>query len=367
MIYLDNAATTRISEPVLNAMMPYLREEYGNPSSAYSLGIKARDAIEEAREKVAHLINAEPEEIYFTSGGSEANNWAIDGYTTLTSKIEHPSILNRFCGKSVCVDGKGFVNTNIIRQEVSDVAWGLVSVMTANNEIGTIQPVREIADICNEHDVYFHTDAVQAFGQIPINVKAMKIDLLSASGHKIHAPKGVGCLYVREGVEIAPLISGGHQESGKRAGTENVASIVGFGEAAYQAEKTMSSRSEYVTQMRDYLIKNLCNEITGSHINGSMEHRLPGNISLTINRVSAETLVFMLDRLYGICISAGSACTTGSQKPSHVLKAIGLSDDEARSTIRLSLDETLTIDDANGVIEALKSCTARLRGIKWNH
>ena len=381
MIYLDNAATTPISDPVLKAMSPFLREDFGNASSAYELGKKSRDAIKEARKYIAQLINAKPEEIYFTSGGTEANNWAIKGmylasrhdyspriYNLLTTKIEHPSIINALdsvCDLTIdnryrpgmCAPDVGGCVLNILP---SIHATDAVSIMFANNEIGTIQPIKEIGELCKENNVLFHTDAVQAFGQIPIDVKAMNIDMLSASGHKIHAPKGIGCLYIRNGVKITPFMHGGHQERGMRAGTENVAAIVGFGEAAYQAKRTMKKRMKQITTMRDYMWQRIYKEIPDCFINGDLVNRLPGNISVTFRGIEGESLVMMLDKL-GICISAGSACTTGNPTPSHVLKAIGLTDAEAHGTIRITLDEKLKLDEANYVIDSLKQCVERLR------
>ena len=380
-IYLDNAATTKVSEPVLKAMMPYLSNLYGNASSAYDLGKMSRDAIDQARKYIADLINAEPEEIYFTSGGSEANNWAIKGlermkknlglpFTIVTNEIEHPSVINA-CGsvagvvkgndtvfqpETPSVDRNGFVVIN----EEAVASADLVSVMFANNEIGTIQPIAEIGKMCRDNDTLFHTDAVQAFGHIPIDVKAMNIDMLSASGHKIHAPKGIGCLYIRKGVEIEPLIHGGHQERSMRAGTENVAFIVGFGEAAYQAKRTMKKRMKKTETMRDYLWERIRNEIPDCFMNGDRKNRLPSNLNITFEGIEGESLVLMMDKL-GICISAGSACTTGDVKPSHVLKAIGLTDEQAHGTVRISLDEKLKLDDANYVVESLKKCVDRLR------
>lgn len=364
MIYLDNAATTQISEPVLKEMLPFLYDQYGNASSAYDLGMKSRKAIEQARKYVAELINAEPEEIYFTSGGTEANNWAtVNYFSTLTSAIEHPSILkSTFACQTVGVDAKGFVSTEDILQEIEDTAWSLVSIMFANNEIGTIQPIEQIGKICREHNIPFHTDAVQAFGQIQIDVKKMNIDMLSASGHKIHAPKGVGCLYISKNVRIDPMMHGGHQENGMRAGTENVAAIAGFGEAAYQAKRTMRKRMKKITTVRNYIWERIKRDIDHCFVNGDMVKRLPGNLNITFEGIDGESLVSMLNNCKDpICISAGSACTSGSRTPSHVLKAIGLTDQQAMSTVRLTLDEKLTLDDANYVVDSIKKCVERLR------
>lgn len=383
MIYLDNAATTQISEPVLKEMLPFLYDQYGNASSAYDLGMKPRKAIEQARKYVAELINAEPEEIYFTSGGSEANNWAIKGTwfsdnpicigadEIITSNIEHPSVINAVehieyyhGAESVFLP----VAKDGILQPIPFVTADfdnifMVSVMFANNEIGTIQPIEKIGKMCREHNVLLHTDAVQAFGQIPIDVKKMNIDMLSASGHKIHAPKGVGCLYIRKGISISPLIHGGHQENGMRAGTENVAAIAGFGEAAYQAKRTMRKRMKKITTVRNYIWERIKRDIDHCFVNGDMVKRLPGNLNITFEGIDGESLVSMLNNCKDpICISAGSACTSGSRTPSHVLKAIGLTDQQAMSTVRLTLDEKLTLDDANYVVDSIKKCVERLRG-----
>lgn len=361
MIYLDNAATTPIKEEVLTAMLPYLKGEFGNASSVYALGRASRKAIEHAREQIASLINAHPEEIYFTSGGTEANNWALNDMIALVSDIEHPSILKRAYGETLSVDQHGFVNLVRLRNALG-LDWDVVSVQFANNEIGTIQPVQEIGRLCKQYDVYFHTDAVQAIGHIPIDVQAMRIDMLSASGHKFGAPKGVGFLYVRKGVTIKPFMRGGHQEKGLRAGTENVAGIVGMGVAAELASKTMENRANKERTVRALMIKRLEEEIPNVHDNGPLEEKdcLPGIINLTIDGVDGESLVMMLDTM-GICISAGSACNSESIKPSHVLKAIGLTDEQAHSTVRISLSDTTRVQEAHYTVDAIKRCVERLR------
>ena len=389
MIYLDNAATTQVSEAVMVAMAPYNYNNFGNASSAYEIGRQARDAIEKARKYVADLINAESEEIYFTSGGSEANNWAIKGtfdyYSTIgyledgfdrkyiaTSPIEHPSVL------ATChhVDYSMGAELSILPIESNGVLnmgddycccgqlelnrTFLISVMFANNEIGTIQPIADIGKMCRDHNILFHTDAVQAFGQIPIDVKAMNIDMLSASGHKIHAPKGIGCLYVRKGVPIYPLIHGGHQEHLKRAGTENVVAIVGFGEAAYQAKRRMKKNAKKVAAVRDIICDRLLNEVPDCHVNGDISNRLPNNLSITFKDIDNESLVLMLDKM-GICVSAGSACMTGDVVPSHVLKAIGLTDEQVYGTIRITPSASTTSFEANMAVDAIKKCVEILR------
>lgn len=361
MIYLDNAATTPIKEEVLNAMMPYLKEDFGNASSVYVLGQASRKAIEHAREQIAAVINAQPEEIYFTSGGTESNNWALNDMVSLVSDIEHPSVLKRAYGETLPVDEHGFVNLVRLRNALG-LDWDVVSIQFANNEIGTIQPVQEIGRLCKQYDVYFHTDAVQAFGKVPIDVQAMCIDMLSASGHKFGAPKGVGFLYVRKGTKIKSFMRGGHQERGLRAGTENVAGIVGMGVAAELANKTMANRASKERTIRALMIKRLEEEIPNVHDNGPLNEKeyLPGIINLTIDGVDGESLVMMLDTM-GICISAGSACNSESIEPSHVLKAIGLTDEQAHSTIRISLSDTTRVQEAHYTVDAIKRCVERLR------
>lgn len=361
MIYLDNAATTPIKEEVLNAMMPYLKEDFGNASSVYALGQASRKAIEHARGQIATVINAQPEEIYFTSGGTESNNWALNDMVSLVSDIEHPSVLKRAYGETLPVDEHGFVNLVRLRNALG-LDWDVVSIQFANNEIGTIQPVQEIGRLCKQYDVYFHTDAVQAFGKVPIDVQAMRIDMLSASGHKFGAPKGVGFLYVRKGTKIKSFMRGGHQEQGLRAGTENVAGIVGMGVAAELANKTMANRASKERTIRALMIKRLEEEIPNVHDNGPLNEKeyLPGIINLTIDGVDGESLVMMLDTM-GICISAGSACNSESIEPSHVLKAIGLTDEQAHSTIRISLSDTTRVQEAHYTVDAIKRCVERLR------
>ena len=361
MIYLDNAATTPIKDEVLDAMMPYLKGDFGNASSVYALGRASRKAIDHAREQIASVINAKPEEIYFTSGGTESNNWALNDKVCLVSDIEHPSILKRAYGETLPVDEHGFVNLVRLRNALG-LDWDVVSIQFANNEIGTIQPVAEIGRICQRYDVTFHTDAVQAFGQVPINVDAMRIDMLSASGHKFGAPKGIGFLYVRNGTEIKPFMRGGHQEHGMRAGTENVAGIVGMGVAAEIARKTMDARASKERSIRALMLKRLEEEIPNLHDNGTLDEKdcLPNNINITIDGVDGESLVLLLDTM-GICISAGSACTSESIEPSHVLKAIGLTDEQAHSTVRITLSDTFRVQEAHYTVDAIKKCVERLR------
>ena len=367
--YFDNAATTAIKEKVLMEMFPYLTNSYGNPSSMYSLGRHSKKAIEEARSKVASLIKANQKEIYFTSCGSESDNIAIKGFAyanqnkgkhIITTQIEHHAILET-CetlqrqGYEVTylnVDKEGIVNLNELINSIRQDTI-LISIMFANNEIGTIQPIQEISKIAQMHNIAFHTDAVQAAGNVPIDVKKMGIDMLSMSAHKIHGPKGVGALYVRNGIEFEKYINGGHQEKNKRAGTENVAGIVGLGEACKIAEKNLEYHIQYLTKLRDYYIKRILEEIPNAKVNGSTEKRLPGNANVCFKDVDAQELLFKLDEA-GICASAGSACNTGTQSPSHVLTAIGLTAEESKGALRTTFGEDNTFEDIDYLIECLK-------------
>ena len=352
--YFDNSATTRIKEEVLEEMFPYLSIQYGNPSSIYSIGRNAKRAIEESRKRVASLINCKPEEIYFTSCGSESDNTALKGiaYNNLekgkhiiTSKIEHPAILNTcenlqkhgFEISYVGVNKDGIINLeelkNLIRKDTI-----LISIMFANNEIGTIQPIEEIAQIAHKNNIIFHTDAVQAVGNIPIDVEKMKIDMLSLSGHKIYAPKGIGALYIKKGIEFERFIDGGHQEKNKRAGTENVAEIVGLGKACKIANQNIDQYQEKLKNLRDYCLNKIKENIPEIHINGTMEKRLPGNINISFKNVESNELLFRLDEL-GICASGGSACSSGDNNPSHVLTAIGTPSELAKGAIRFTFGD----------------------------
>jgi len=377
-VYADNAATTQISDRVLEAILPWLKEGYGNPSSIYALGRNSKLAIEKAREKVAAAIGADPAEIYFTGCGSEADNWAIKGAMSrlakkgknhfITSAIEHHAVLHT----ADALKKRG-VETTLVRVDAGgrvspeDVAaairpeTGLVSIMFANNEIGTIQPIAEIAAVCRERGVLFHTDAVQAVGAVPINVKELGVDMLSLSGHKLHAPKGVGALYIRKGVYIDNLIDGGGQERSKRAGTENVASIVGLGEAMEYAAATLEERTAKTLKMRERLIDGLIG-IERCRLNGSRENRLPGNVNISFEGVEGESLLLMLD-LQGICASSGSACTSGSLDPSHVLLAIGLPAEVAHGSLRLSINDCNSEEDVDYILEKLPPIIERLRSM----
>ena len=377
-IYADNAATTSLAPQVLDEMMPYLTTEYGNASSLYDFGSRAKTAVNLARERVAAAIGALPNEIYFTGGGSESDNWAIKGVAEkmalkgkkhiISSAFEHHAVLH--CLKKL--EKQGFEVTllpvhenGIVRIEELKAAiredTALVTIMYANNEIGTIQPISEIGEICKEKGIIFHTDAVQAVGNVEIDVKASNIDLLSMSSHKFHGPKGVGALYIRRGVVLPNLIDGGAQERGKRAGTENTAGIVGLGKAIELAVSTMAKRNEKLTQIRDYLIDNAL-KIERSRVNGDRVHRLPGNVSLCFEGIEGESLLLMLD-LKGVCASSGSACTSGSLDPSHVLLSIGLPHEIAHGSLRLSFSDENTIEDAKYILSVLPEIIERLRSM----
>lgn len=375
-IYLDNAATTQVYPEVLKAMNPYFTQFYGNPSSIYGFAAKAGEAVEKARESLAALIGADREEIYFTGGGSESDNWALkavaEGYGKkgkhiITTKIEHHAVLNT-CdylerrGYEITrlnVNGSGMVNPDELKKAIRPDTI-LISVMAANNEIGTIQPLEKIGKIAKKHGILFHTDAVQAFGHIPLDVDKMQIDLLSASGHKLNGPKGIGILYIRKGIRLPSFIHGGGQEKGRRAGTHNVPGIAGFGKAAELAGKTMEERIAYESGLRDYLIERILKEIPYSRLNGDLKSRLPNNAHFCFRYLEGESLLMLLDRK-GICASSGSACTSGSLDPSHVLLAIGLPHEIAHGSLRLTLSEKNTKEEMDYLIEELKKIVKRLR------
>ena len=378
MIYLDNAATTKVNKKVLESMMPYFSEIYCNPSAAYSFATKGRIAIEEARNHAAKLIGASDMEIYFTSGGSESDNWAIKavaesfsdkGKHIITTKIEHHAVLHTceylerhgFDITYLNVDSDGKVRLDELKKSIREDTI-LISVMTANNEIGTIQPVAEIGKIAHEKGILFHTDAVQAYGHIPINVDEMNIDLLSASGHKFNGPKGVGIMYIRKGVKIRSFIHGGSQERGRRAGTYNVPGIAGLGTAAKLAMENMAKRAEKEKELRDYVIDRISAEIPYTVLNGHREDRLPNNINFCFRFVEGESVLIMLDQA-GICASSGSACTSGAIDPSHVLRAIGLNDEMAHESLRLTLSYENTKEEIDTVVGELKRIVERLRGM----
>ena len=377
-IYLDNAATTRTAQEVVDAMIPYFTENYGNPSSIYELGQRSKEAITTAREQIAEVIGAKPEEIYFTAGGSEADNWALKaaceayekkGKHIITTKIEHHAILHtcEYLEKKgvevtyLDVDENGLVDLDALQKAIRPDTI-LISIMFANNEIGTIEPVKEIGMIAKEHGILFHTDAVQAFGQVPIDVDDMHIDMLSSSAHKSNGPKGIGFLYIRKGVKIRSFVHGGAQERKRRAGTENVPAIVGYGVAAKRAADTMEERTARERQLRDDFIKRVEKEIPYVKLNGHPDKRLPNNINFSFRFIEGESLLIMLD-MKGIAGSSGSACTSGSLDPSHVLLAIGLPHEIAHGSLRLSLGEDTTKEDLDYTLEQIKEIIQKLRDL----
>lgn len=378
LIYMDHAATTAVRPEVLDAMLPYFTEKYGNPSSVYTFASRNKDVINVSRDIIADSIGAKPEEIFFTGGGSESDNWALKaaaeaysekGRHIITTKIEHHAILHTcqylekqgFDVTYLDVDEKGMVDTDRLEASIRPDTI-LISVMTANNEIGTIEPVSRIGAIAHEHGILFHTDAVQAYGQIPLDVNAMNIDMLSCSGHKLNGPKGVGFLYVRSGVKIGSFIHGGQQERGRRAGTENVPGIVGMGKAAELAVLSMNERMGRETEIRDYMIRRIMAEIPYSRLNGHESERLPNNINISFQFVEGETILIMLD-MAGICASAGSACTSGSVDPSHVLTAIGLPKEISHGAVRLTLGYENTMEEGDFVVDNLKRIVENLRNM----
>lgn len=378
MIYLDNASTTQVSEAVLQEMLPFFRQIYSNPSAVYHFAEESKKAVEHARIQTAEIIGAKPEEIYFTSGGSESDNWAlkavaeayaIKGRHIITSKIEHHAILHTCAylekqGYEITyldVDQNGVISLDELKHAIRPDTI-LLSVMTANNEIGTIEPIAEIGRIAHENGILFHTDAVQAYGHIPIHVNEMQIDMLSASGHKLHAPKGVGLLYVRKDVAIRSLIHGGSQERNRRAGTLNVPAIVGFGKAVEIAGETMTERIRQETGLRDHLIRRVLSEIPDTRLNGHPTDRLPNNASFCFRFIEGESLLILLDQV-GVCASGGSACTSGSLDPSHVLLAIGLPPEIAHGSFRLTLSEMTTLREIDFVVDELKRIVEKLRNM----
>ena len=377
-IYLDNAATTRTSPAVVEAMLPYFSEHYGNPSAIYGLGQENKNAISEARGKIAAVLGAQNREIYFTAGGSEADNWALKaaceaygarGKHIITTRIEHHAILHTceyleqrgFDVTYVDVDEYGVVKMDELRAAIRPDTI-LISVMFANNEIGTLQPIGEIGALARERGILFHTDAVQAFGQVPIDVDALHIDMLSASGHKFHGPKGIGFLYIRQGVKIRSFLHGGAQERKRRAGTENVPGIIGMAKAAEIARETMAERAAQEQALRDHLIRRVLEEIPYSRLNGHPSDRLPNNASFCFRFIEGESLLILLEQ-HGICGSSGSACTSGSLDPSHVLLAIGLPHEIAHGSLRLTLSEETTREEIDTTVDALKEIVARLRSM----
>lgn len=378
MIYLDNAATTKTAPEVVEAMLPYFTEFYGNASSIYKLGSESKKATIKARETIAQTLGAEPNEIYFTAGGSESDNWALKatfeayqdkGKHIITSKIEHHAILHT-CeylekrGAEITyldVDENGLVDLEQLKKAIRPDTI-LISIMYANNEIGTIEPIREIGEIAAEHGILFHTDAVQAYGQLPIRVDELHIDMLSASGHKLNGPKGIGFLYINKKVKIRSFVHGGQQERGRRAGTENVPGIVGLEAAVARAFRIMEEKTKKEIELRDYFISRIQKEIPYAKLNGHPTRRLPNNINFSFEFIEGESMLIMLD-MKGICGSSGSACTSGSLDPSHVLLAIGLPHEKAHGSLRLTLSEENTKEEMDLVAEELKQIVDRLRGM----
>ncbi len=375
-IYLDNAATTKTAPEAVQAMLPYFTEYYGNASSIYGLGAESKKAITEVREVIAKSLNADPSEIYFTAGGSESDNWALiavaesyegKGKHIITSKIEHHAVLHtcQYLEKKgyevtyVDVDENGILKLEELKKAIRPDTI-LISVMFANNEIGTLQPVKEIGELAKENGILFHTDAVQAYGHVPIDVEECHIDMLSASGHKLNGPKGVGFLYIRKGVKIRSFVHGGAQERRRRAGTENVPGIVGLGAAAELAFSKLEVRMEKERGLRDYLIGRIENEIPYCRLNGDRNRRLPNNVNFSFQFIEGESLLIMLD-MKGICASSGSACTSGSLDPSHVLLAIGLPHETAHGSLRLTLSEENTMEEMDFVVDSVKEIVNRLR------
>lgn len=375
-IYFDNNATTKTDEEVVKAMMPYLLENYGNPSSIYKIGRENRKVIEDSREKIANILNCEPNEIYFTSGGSESDNTAIRGIAynyknkgnhIITSKIEHPAVFETckqlekegFEVSYIGVNEKGIIDLEELKKTIKPTTI-LITIMFANNEIGTIQPIEEIGKIAKQHNIIFHTDAVQAVGSIEIDVKKLNIDSLSLSAHKFYGPKGIGVLYVKKGVQFNKFINGGHQERNKRAGTENVAGIVGLAKAMELAYQDLKEHNKKIKELRDYYVEQIKEKIPYIKINGDMENRLPGNSNISFRFIEGEGLLLNLD-LKGICASSGSACTSGSLDPSHVLLAIGLPHEIAHGSLRISIGKYNTKEEIDYLIENLVEIVGRLR------
>lgn len=377
-IYLDNAATTKTDPQVVEAMLPYFTEGFGNPSSIYGLGQRSKEAVSKAREIIADTLSANTGDIYFTAGGSEADNWALkatcellgrDGGHIITTKIEHHAILHTceylekrgFSVSYIDVDENGVVKLDELKAAIRPDTI-LISVMFANNEIGTIQPIKEIGELAHEKGILFHTDAVQAYGHVPIDVNELNIDMLSASGHKFNGPKGVGFLYIKKGVKIRSFVHGGQQERARRAGTENVTGIVGMAKAAELACKELGERIEKEKELRDYLIERVLKEIPQVKLNGHRKVRLPNNANFSFEFIEGESLLIMLD-MKGICASSGSACTSGSLDPSHVLLAIGLVHEIAHGSLRLSISHETTKEEIDFTVDALKEIIAKLRGM----
>lgn len=377
-VYLDYSATTPVKEEVLKEMIPYFTEKFGNPSSLYDIGLESKEAVTHAREQVAALINAKPQEIYFTAGGTEADNWAVFGTVEklkskgnhiITTKIEHHAMLHScaFLEKEGCqityldIDHEGRIDLKQLEDAITDKTV-LISIMLVNNEIGTIQPVKEAAAIAKKHGILFHTDAVQGLGNVPIDVKDMGVDMMSVSSHKIYGPKGSGALYIRKGVNIANYMHGGGQESRKRAGTENLAGIIGFGKAAELARINFDSHVKHCAKLRDYLKDRILSEIPDTFVNGAMEGRHPGNLNITFKYIEGESILLLLNQ-YGISVSTGSACSSASLEPSHVLSALGVPVEMIHGTVRFTVGDLTTKEDIDYVVDHLKTIVEKLREI----
>ena len=377
-VYLDYSATTPVKEEVLKEMIPYFTEKFGNPSSLYDIGLESKDAVTHAREQVASLINAKPQEIYFTAGGTEADNWAVFGTVEklkekgnhiITTRIEHHAMLHscQFLENEGCeityldIDKDGRIDLKQLEDSITDKTV-LISIMLVNNEIGTIQPIKEAAAIAKKHGILFHTDAVQGLGNVPIDVKDMGVDMMSVSSHKIYGPKGSGALYIRKGVNIANYMHGGAQENRKRAGTENLAGIVGFGKAAELAKENFANHVEHCSGLRDYFKDRILSEIPDTYVNGTMDGRHPGNLNITFKYIEGESILLLLNQ-YGISVSTGSACSSTSLEPSHVLSALGVPVEMIHGTVRFTVGDFTTKEDIDYVVEHLKTIVEKLREI----
>lgn len=377
-VYMDYSATTPVKEEVLKEMLPYFTEMYGNPSSLYTIGLESKDAITDAREKLAHLIGANPAEVFFTGSGTESDNWALKGIAEaqakkgnhiITSKIEHHAILHscEWLEKHgyeityVDVDKEGFVDVQQIKDAITDKTI-LISIMLVNNEVGTVQPIKEIAQIAKEHGIIMHTDAVQGLGNVPIDVKDLGVDLMSMSAHKIYGPKGVGGMYVRRGVRLPSFIHGGAQENKKRASTENLAGIVGFGKAAELADKNLENHIEHCSSLRDYFIEQVTSKIPYTFVNGSLEKRHPGNANITFEYIEGESILLLLDYM-GVAVSTGSACSSKSLEPSHVLSALGVPVEKIHGSVRFTVGDFTTKEDIDYVVECLETVVGKLRAL----
>lgn len=377
-VYLDYSATTPVKEEVLQEMIPYFTEKFGNPSSLYTMGLASKEAVDQARNQVAALIGADAKEIYFTGCGSESDNWAVlgtadklkeKGNHIITTRIEHHAMLHscEFLSKNgyevtyLDVEPDGTVKPETLEAAITDKTI-LISIMMVNNEVGTIEPIKELAAVAKKHGILFHTDAVQALANVPIDVKELGVDMLSISAHKIYGPKGVGALYIRKGLRISNYMHGGAQEMGRRAGTENLAGIVGFGKAAELAKAQMETHIAHCSQLRDYLIDRVTKEISDTYVNGTMEHRHPGNANITFKYIEGESILLMLD-FKGISVSTGSACSSKSLEPSHVLTALGVPVEMVHGTVRFTVGDFTTKEDIDYTVESLKEIVEKLRAL----